>query len=94
MNMSYAYWIKYLKILAKSLDRYRLLEQSCLNVNHSEWLEGRRSIRSLYRSKRFVSHVNVFGRILNWVPNHGSLDSLAIIDVEYIRYYADFPETF
>jgi hypothetical protein len=93
-DLCYAYWTKYLKILAKSLDGYLLLEQSCLNVNRSEWLEGKRSIRSLYRLARFVSHADIIVRILNWVSSHGPLDSLAIINVEDIRCYADFPATF
>jgi len=44
-----AFWTKYLKRLAKSLDDYRLLVQSCLTVNRSEWQKGKRSIRALYR---------------------------------------------
>ena len=77
----FAYWTKFLKRLAKSLDGYLLLEQSCQNANRVEWQEGKRPIRVLYRSKRFVPHVDVFGRILEWLAGHGSSDSVAIIGV-------------
>ena len=93
-DLCYAYWIKYLKRLAKSLDGYLLLEQSCLNANRSEWQEGQKSIRCLYRSKRFVVHVDVFGRVLNWMSNHCSTDSIVIINEDDIRCFAEFPETF
>lgn len=93
-DLCYAYWRKYLKRLAKSLDGYLFLEQSCLNANRSEWQERRRSIRFLYRSKRFVPHVDVLGHTLDWLSNHGSSDSIAIINVEDIRCFAEFPESF
>ena len=47
-------------------------------------LSGRkrkRPIRVLFRSKRFVSHVDVFGRILEWLADHGLSASPAIIGV-------------
>ena len=93
-DLCYAYCTKYLKRLAKSLDGYLLLEQSCLNANRSEWRDGKRSIRCLYRSKRFVLHVDVLGRVLEWLSNHGSSDSVAMIAVEDIICLAEFPETF
>jgi hypothetical protein len=93
-DLYYAYWTKYLQRLVKSLDGYLLLEQSCLNVNRSEWQEEKRSIQCLYRSKRFVTHVDVLGYILYWLLNHGSSDSIAIINVGDIRCFAEFPETF
>jgi hypothetical protein len=74
-DLCYAYWTKYLKKLVKSLDGYLLLEQSCLNVFRAEWQEGRISIRALRRSRRFVPHFDVLGRILLWMSNHGSSDS-------------------
>jgi hypothetical protein len=93
-DLCYAYWTKYLKKLAKSLDGYLLLEQSCVNVFRSEWQEGIRSIRALHRSKRFVPHFDVLGRILHWMSNHGSSDSVAIINADDIICFAEFPETF
>lgn len=91
-DLCYAYWTKFLKRLAKSSDGYLLLEQSCLNANRSEWQEGKRFIRALYRSKRFVLHVAVFGRVLEWLSNHGSSDSVAMIGVQDIRCFEEFLE--
>jgi len=93
-DLCYVYWTKYLKKLAKSLDGYLLLEQSCLNVHRSQWQEGPKSIRCLHRSKRFVAHIDVFGRILQWIANHGTTDSVAIINEDDIRCLAEFPDTF
>jgi hypothetical protein len=93
-DLCYAYWTKYLKRLARSLDGYLLLEQSCLNAYRGDWQEGKRSIRALYRSKSFVLHVDVLGRVLEWLSNHGSSDSIAIFGVEDLRCYAEFPEIF
>ncbi len=60
-DLCYAYWLKYLKALSRSRDGYLLLEQSTLNTYRSIWKKGNLRIRCLRRSKRFVTHYDVFG---------------------------------
>ena len=88
------HWTKYLKRLDKSLDGYLLLEHSHLNAYRSQWLEQKKPIRCLHRSKRFVRHTDVFGRASNWLLNRGSPDSIATNDEQDIQCFAEFPETF
>ncbi len=45
---------------------------------------ARRSIRALYRLKRFFSYIDIFSRALEWLSNHGTSDSVGMIEVEDI----------
>ena len=90
----YAYWMKYLKALSHSLDGFLLIEQMYLNEHRLAWRDGNRPIRCLRRSVRFVQHLDVFSRAMEWISNHGSADSIAIFDNEDIRCLAEFPESF
>jgi hypothetical protein len=63
-DLCYAYWERYTKVLAKSEDGYLLLEQWEMNVDRSIWMEGRRPVYCLYRSKRFVPYVDILGQKL------------------------------
>ncbi|CAF4533670.1 unnamed protein product [Rotaria socialis] len=72
----YVYWEKYLKALAKSRDGYLILEQSELNTHRTIWHQDAKLIRCLYRSKRFVSHVDIFGQVIKWMGTHGTADSI------------------
>lgn len=65
-----------------------------MNHNRVLWQEERRPIRCLYRSKRYVEHIDVFNRILEWLANHGPDDSIPHISEEDVICLAAFPETF
>ncbi|CAF1415277.1 unnamed protein product [Adineta ricciae] len=90
----YAYWMKYLKVLSHSLDGFLLIEQMYLNEHRLAWRDGNRPIRCLRRSVRFVQHIDVFSRAMEWISNHGTADSIAIFDNEDIICLAEFPESF
>ena len=93
-DLCFTYWEKYLKKLSKSVDGYLLLEQSELNAHRSNWVEGARRIHCLYRSKRFVPHVSVFGQALRWMEIHGTSDSVVELKEEDLGCFALFPESF
>lgn len=90
----YRYWVKYLKKLDGTLDGALLLEQLHLNGHRQAWQEGDNPIRCLNRSKRFVPHRNVLSRALEWMCNHGSSDSIAMITNDEVRCLAEHPESF
>jgi hypothetical protein len=93
-DLCYTYWEKYLKILPKLNDGFLLLEQSSLNTHRSLWQEGRKRIRWLRRSKRFVPHMDILGKVLNWMTLHGTSDSVVAYDEEELSCFAQFPESF
>jgi hypothetical protein len=93
-DLCYAYWERYTKALEKSEDGYIILEQSELNTHRSNWLEGERRIHCLYRSKRFVSHVDVLGQVLRWMAMHGTSDSVVELNEEDLFGFTLFPESF
>ena len=90
----YAYWEKYIRAWSKSRDGFLLMEQSALNSHRSNWQEGRKPIRCLYRSKRFVTHVDVVGKGLDWMASHGSSDSMVQLDEEDWLCFVQHPESF
>ena len=73
-DLCYTYWERYIKALAKSEDGYLFMEQSELNTHRANWIEGRKRIHCLYRSKRFVPHVDALGQVLHWMTTHGTSD--------------------
>ena len=85
---------KYVKTLSSSRDGFLLLEQSSLNSHRLYWQEGRRRIQCLRRSKRFVSHVYVLGKALEWMTVHGTADSVVAKDEEEFFRFVQFPESF
>jgi Reverse transcriptase (RNA-dependent DNA polymerase) len=90
----YAYWEKYLRKLAKNKDGFLLLEQSELNAHRSKWLSGDNRIHCLYRSKRFVPHIDTLNTVLNWMREHGTSDSVFEISKDELLSFALFPESF
>ena len=93
-DLCYNYWEKYAKALARTNDGSLLLEQSALNTHRSKWQERKGSIRCLYRSKRFVSHVDVLGEALDWMSSHGFADSVVALNEEDFLCFAHFSESF
>ncbi len=93
-DLCFAYWEKYIKALSRSEDGYLLVEQSELNAHRSNWLDGAKRIHCLYRSKRFVPHLDVFGQALSWMAMHGTSDSVVELNEEDLLCLARFPETF
>lgn len=83
-----------MKALSKTNDGYLLLEQSTLNAHRSDWQEGSSRVRSMYRSKRYVPHVDVLGLVLDWMTSHGSADSVVERNDEDLLCFAEFPESF
>jgi len=92
--MCFSYWEKYTKALSRSNDGFLMLEQSSLNSHRTNWQEGLGRIRCLYRSRRFVPHVDVLGQALAWMTSHGSSDSVVALNKEEFLCFAQFPESF
>lgn len=90
----YSYWVKYLKSLDGSLDGFLLIEQMFLNEHRRAWQEEKHRVRCLHRSIRFVKHTDALSKALDWMSNHGSSDSIGIINYEDVRCLAEFPESF
>ena len=93
-DLCYSYWEKYSKALSRSKDGFLLLEQSSLNTYQSLWQEGRERVHCLRRSRRFVPHVDVLGKTLDWMTSHGTSDSIVAYDEEEFSCFAHFPESF
>ena len=90
----YSYWERYLGKLAILNDGYLLSEQSEVNANRSTWTNGELRIQCLYRSKRFVAHMDALGQALRWMQCHGTADSRMDLNEEEFGAFALFPESF
>ena len=93
-DLCYKYWEKYLKALSRSEDGFLLLEQSSINAHRSLWQDGSKRIRCLHRSKRFVIHIDVLGKVLKWMASHGTSDSIVAYDEEELSRFAQFSDSF
>lgn len=93
-DLCYTHWGKYVTALSNSDDVYLLSEQSELNAHRLHWMEKRKRIRCLHRSKRFVPHVDVLGQALRWMELHNTVDSTIEFAEEDLSSFALFPETF
>ena len=93
-DLCFAYWEKYFKFLTESEDGYLLTELSELNAHRSNWLDGTRSISCLYRSRRYVPHIDILDEALRWMSSHGTSDSVVELNKEDLLCFAQFPETF
>ena len=93
-DLCYSYWEKHSKALSRSKDGFLLLEQSSLNTYRSLWQERRERVHCLRRSRRFVPHVDVLGKKLDWMTSHGTSDSIVAYDEEEFSCFAHFPESF
>ena len=51
-------------------------------------------MQCLRRSKRFVSHVDVLGKALEWMTVHGTANAVVAKDEEEFFRFAQFPESF
>jgi hypothetical protein len=93
-DLCYRYWEKYFKKLSISLDGCLLLDQSCLNAHRSQWQEGNARIPWLWRSGRYVTHLDVVALATSWMAEHGTADSVVPIDNDEYLCFAEHPESF
>ncbi len=57
-------------------------------------LEGTGLIRCLHRSKRLVSHTDVFGEAFRWMVTHGISDFVVVRNEDEFLCFAKVPESF
>ena len=93
-DLCYSYWEKYMEKLTKHRDGYLLSEQLDTNSHRSRWLEGETRITSLYRSKRFVPHLDPLGKALCWMVFHGTSSSIIDLSEEDLASLSLFPESY
>ena len=93
-DICYSYWEKYCKSMVTSLDGRLLIEQSCLNTHRDQWIDCRMCIRCLNRSKRFVTHTDVFGSATKWMVSHGTNDSVISMNENDYQCFVAWPESF
>jgi hypothetical protein len=63
-------------------------------IKNYSWEEGNLRIRCLRRSRRFVTHFDVFGLATRWMAKHVMTDSVHMMDLKDFEIFATFPETF
>jgi hypothetical protein len=88
------YWEKYLGALSHWRDGFMLLEQLNWSKYRSMWVNKEYPIKCLHRSKRFVNHIPVLERCVNWCSNNATMDSIPIFEEEDTSCLSLFPETF
>ncbi|CAF1953358.1 unnamed protein product [Rotaria magnacalcarata] len=91
------YWTKYLKNMANpnSIDGMLLQEQCWLNNIRAQWQQGNLPIKCLRRSKRFVPHIDVLTRSIQWLEEYeGAGDSIFELNSEELELFSEFSETF
>ena len=93
-DLCYSYWEKYCKSMVTSLDGRLLIEQSCLNTHRNQWIDCRMGIRCLNRSKRFVTHTDVFGSATKWMVSHGTNDSVISMNENDYQCFVAWSESF
>lgn len=93
-DLCYAYWERYTKAQEKSIDGYLLAEKSETNDHRCRWLDEKRTIKCLRRSKRFVPHISVLNQALSWMASHGSSDSIINLSDEDLLCFTLYPESF
>lgn len=90
----FRYWIKYCQKLTSSVDGRLLAEQLLLNNHRARWIEHEFRIRSMWPSKRYNFHLDMFTMALDWMARHGTTDSVVSIDNDANRCFAEHPDTF
>ena len=80
----------------RTLSMVGLLQEQCwLNNIRSQWQQGNLPIECLRRSKRFVPHMDVLTRSIQWLEEYGGVgDSIFELNSEELELFAEFPDTF
>lgn len=88
------YWDTYIAGLTDSMDGNLLYEEAILNTHRETWLKYENNITGLYRSKRFVNHISILQKSLQWCSNNSTNESVPFLTPEEVLTLADFPESF
>lgn len=83
-----------LETLHDSKDGELLLEQANHNAFRSLWLQYQYPIKGLHKSKRFVEHVSILEKCLQWTASNYYPSSVINFDMSEIHTLEFFPETF
>ena len=93
-DLCHAYWDKHTKALAITEDGFLLTEQMALNAHRSNRKEGDGRMMGLYRSKRFVPHMDVLGQALAWMASQETPDSIVARNSKEWACFALSPKSF
>ena len=88
------YWNKYIESLDDSKDGELLLEQANLNAFRSLWLQYQYPIKGIHKSKRFVEHVSILEKCLQWTASNHYQSSVINFEMSEILTLELFPKTF
>ena len=88
------YWDRYVLALSDFKDGELLLEQANLNQYRKAWLQKEFPVKGLHRSKRYIEHVSVVEKCLQWCSATRSDYSLINYDISDIKTLEEFAETF
>jgi hypothetical protein len=93
-NRCVLYWNRYLHVLADSTDGILLFEKVNLAEFRKSWLNKEFSIKGLNRSKRFVFHLSILEKVLNWLSSVLSYSLVPHFDIDDVVLLQIFPGTF
>jgi hypothetical protein len=93
-NRCVLYWNRYLHALADSTDGILLFEKVNLAEFRKSWLNKEFSIKGLNRSKRFVFHLSILEKVLNWLSSVLSYSLVPHFDIDDVVLLQIFLETF
>jgi hypothetical protein len=88
------YWNRYLVALADSIDGELLFEKSNLNEFRKAWQLGECTVKGLRKSKRFVEHISVLEKVVNWIASTPSSSSTPYYEMDEVLTLINFPDTF
>jgi hypothetical protein len=88
------YWNRYLVALADSIDGELLIEKSNLNEFRKAWQLGECTVKGLRKSKRFVEHISVLEKVVNWIASTPSSSSTPYYEMDEVLTLINFPDTF
>ena len=83
-----------LESLDDSKDGELLLEQANLNAFRSLWLQYQYPIKGIHKSKRFVEHVSILEKCLQWTASNHYQSSVINFEMSEILTLELFPKTF
>ena len=88
------YWNRYFDALAETIDGELLFEQANFNTFRASWLNREFTIKRIFKSKRFVTHLSTIEKSLRWCTNIPTHDSIPNFHIDEVLALAGFPETF
>ncbi len=80
--------------LADSIDGELLFEKSNLNEFRKAWQLGECTVKGLRKSKRFVEHISVLEKVVNWIASTHSSSSTPYYEMDEVLTLINFPDTF